>query len=848
MASLFLNALYRAMCAAGGALVLLLGGVVGATTPGIAAGAVRYVATTGVDSGFCAAAATPCRTLQYAVDRAVANDEVRIAAGEYAGVLDHAAPTGYIPATVRQVVYVDKTVTLRGGFTIASWTTPNPVANPTTINAQNGGRCVFLAGSGDPALNIHPVLEGLRFSGGNASGMRGVSTRDAGGGVYAFVAAATIRNCTFAGNTASSTTKGSGGGLAAFWADLTLANCTIENNTGSTAGSGDGGGAYVFGNSGGVAITGTTIRNNVAGTASAGGGGGGIYLSDSMGTFAGNTVEGNTAASGANVNGYGGGVYLDDCTLSLENNTIRGNRASADAVGGAGGGIYMVDGGVSLSGDQILDNTADARTIGGGGNGGGLAAASTIVGKTARLTMRNVTIARNLASAATTSSIGAQGGGAHLRNLNATISNCTIEDNKGSVGAFGDGGGLYLLDSAATIIGSVIARNAAGATMGRGGGIYVATPMQRSGAGLRLIGSTVEGNAAAGSDTGAGGGVMIERYSPTLLIGNRITGNVASASPGLGGSGGGVCLGEDLNQPNPVVATVPATIVGNVISGNKGSSAHTGNGGGIYASWASAGWGGLVVTLNRIEGNTAGLGGDGSGGGVRLYKSPFSRVDGNAVRANRAGGDGGGISARAGDHVTIESNTVQGNIGCTQCTYPGAGGIDLSGNWIEVRRNLVAGNSSSETPSTTSTGGGIAGFTGRSWAIVNNVIADNTAAAGSGMSLYGNIVPFPFAWDLLTSGVVGHNTVSNNRGGGAGINLSWTRGPATNLAAAVGAGATLVRVDTGLGWGWGIRSPWSRAATGRPRVGRRTGSRQSRAAPASSSTRRCSAALPPARW
>ena len=50
------------------------------------------VATTGSDTPGCGGA-TPCQTVQYAVDQAQAGEEVRVAAGTYAGVQGRPAPS-----------------------------------------------------------------------------------------------------------------------------------------------------------------------------------------------------------------------------------------------------------------------------------------------------------------------------------------------------------------------------------------------------------------------------------------------------------------------------------------------------------------------------------------------------------------------------------------------------------------------------------------------------------------------------------------------------------------------------------------------------------------------------------
>jgi hypothetical protein len=84
--------IFLTLCMAAGvtivAAVLLVVG-----TPARAQGSSRYVSPTGTDSGLCSYTAHPCRTVQYAVDRAVAGDyqigsaSAALDAGVDAGVL-----------------------------------------------------------------------------------------------------------------------------------------------------------------------------------------------------------------------------------------------------------------------------------------------------------------------------------------------------------------------------------------------------------------------------------------------------------------------------------------------------------------------------------------------------------------------------------------------------------------------------------------------------------------------------------------------------------------------------------------------------------------------------------------
>ncbi|NIV34868.1 MAG: hypothetical protein GWN58_37060, partial [Anaerolineae bacterium] len=100
-------------------------------------GGIRYVAMSGEDDSGCEAEGTPCRTVQYAVDQAVPGEEVRVAAGTYTGISDLGG--------LSQLVFLSKTLTVRGGYTTSNWTTPDPETNPTTLDAEGDGRVMVIS-------------------------------------------------------------------------------------------------------------------------------------------------------------------------------------------------------------------------------------------------------------------------------------------------------------------------------------------------------------------------------------------------------------------------------------------------------------------------------------------------------------------------------------------------------------------------------------------------------------------------------------------------------------------------------------------------------------------------------
>jgi len=140
----------------------------------------------------------PYTNVQAAVDAASDGDVIKVAAGIYTGVQSRPSPPGYPGSSmIAQVVYVSKTVTIRGGYTTAFTDPPDPEANPTTLDAQAQGRVLYITG------DISPTIENLRITGGDATSLGGYDALyDGGGGMYVYTATATISNCVIFSNTA----------------------------------------------------------------------------------------------------------------------------------------------------------------------------------------------------------------------------------------------------------------------------------------------------------------------------------------------------------------------------------------------------------------------------------------------------------------------------------------------------------------------------------------------------------------------------------------------------------------------------------------------------------------------
>jgi len=195
---------------------------------------VTRVTTTGSDVVGCGSVAAPCATLQYAIDQALSGEEVWVAAGTYTDVNSYGG--------LSQVVYLTKTLTLRGGYS-ADFATWDPETYVTTLDAGGSGRVVYISG------DISPTIEGFRITGGSANGLGGDPFGDAGGGVYILSATVTISRNVIINNEAIGSgffDDGLGGGLYAAESAPTLRDNLVLNNqaSGGAWTSGMGGGLY----------------------------------------------------------------------------------------------------------------------------------------------------------------------------------------------------------------------------------------------------------------------------------------------------------------------------------------------------------------------------------------------------------------------------------------------------------------------------------------------------------------------------------------------------------------------------------------------------------------------------
>lgn len=166
--------------------------------------------------------------VQQAVDEATAGATVKVA-GACAGVQNRAGAF--------QTVYIDKIITLEGGYAPSNWTTSDPITNPTLLDALTNGRVIYATA----AVTIS-----------NLTARNGNAPTGSGGGAYAF-GSLTLNNAQFIGNSA----QNNGGGAVAL-GEATLNGGLFQNNTSAN---GDGGGFYANST---FSLTGTQFLGNSA--------------------------------------------------------------------------------------------------------------------------------------------------------------------------------------------------------------------------------------------------------------------------------------------------------------------------------------------------------------------------------------------------------------------------------------------------------------------------------------------------------------------------------------------------------------------------------------------------------
>ena len=195
--------------------------------------ATHYVAP----GGDCGGAAPCYATIQAAVDAAPDGDTIKVAQGTYR-------------SSDLQVVYINRAITLAGGYSTTDWLDSHPDTQPSVIDAENvpGRRGIRLGVVGTAIV----VIEGLTIQNGFAVSQ--------GGGIFITDGTVQLRQLVVRNSTAGSGNP-TGGGIKVLNGDVSVDNCTIEGNSAGPS-SGQGGGIYI--EDGRLLVKNSVFRQNFA--------------------------------------------------------------------------------------------------------------------------------------------------------------------------------------------------------------------------------------------------------------------------------------------------------------------------------------------------------------------------------------------------------------------------------------------------------------------------------------------------------------------------------------------------------------------------------------------------------
>ena len=437
--------------------------------------ATRYVAPAGNDIGNCSSTVSPCRTLQHAANQAASGDTILVAQGNYTfdTTVSYPCPTW----TSAILCFINKNLTILGGYSTNNWTTANPAVNLTVLDGQNVHRGVMVIGYNTPNT-YYLDMEGFTIQNALAQGPTGYDSSGIGGGMLVQHAAVILKDMVFKNNRAIGQNTGSGDGGQADGAGI-----RIES---SPAGATNLLQRVVFDNNQSIGGTGPD-RGGIAF--------GALFVYDSTvvaedATFTNNLAQGGNSPgsgmsqiNGLNADALGGAVAVENGNITLTrivvtDNHVKGGNATQIGGGSYGGGIFVegvppVISSVSITDAYVANNTATGGVADKGGNsgGGGILATNTLVNIERTQVILNSSFGGDATPGGNSGPGG--GGGIYLFSVSpgiptATMNNMVIADNlaiqgigpnvTGSLGN-GGGGGIVIQGMNANISHATLAEN-----------------------------------------------------------------------------------------------------------------------------------------------------------------------------------------------------------------------------------------------------------------------------------------------------------------------------------------------------------------------------------------------------
>ncbi len=771
--------------------------------------------------------------VQTAVDNALVDDVVKVA-GYCAGVQTRVG--------IQQTAYISKPLTIRGGYTTTNWIVSSPLLNPTTLDAQRGGRVLLISDT------VPFQLENIIVTGGQilGDGLCDELSSNCGGGIMA-TGPLTLTHVQVISNTA----EREGGGVVALAPAHIVSSIFTENsalNVSPGPSAPQSGALALFAPS---SITDTQFISNVS-TLSGG----------AVSAFAEITVTNSLFQENISLNNVGGGLRVSfDTVLSgtvlISNTTFISNTAQNNSFSGItdGGAVYAFNTNLIVvnsrfENNHCIDSDEDC-------NGGGIFLLASLTEPVrGSLTLKDSDFINNSARG---------NGGGVSSNITTTIEGGSFIGNRaeGGITAFADGGGgiyastisltdtLFLNNSSGESGGGLMTRFELSANNAQfigndaevhGGGLYV---------GLTLANTYITDTDFMSNTALENGGGL---YSSSPIISTTIKNgrfeDNQSFAPELDGSfvlfengGGGVWTQGDLildetafvnnyAQTNGGGAHVQgaATISGSLFTSNQadGSFSFTSfGGGGLYVfnnlaltntqfiSNTAVRGGGVMAILattgegNLFQGNQVSNVGGGmyTGGALTLMDTLF--ISNTAVSTNTV--RGGGLFAAEQitlNNVDFISNVVDGNFGAGGGLFANEGMMITNGRFQYNRANFSGGGAVNsfgailmdnvifQENSSEGSGGAMSSSTSfpEVLAMTNTQFLSNTARLNGGALNHasGNIV--------MENGLFLNNSSLEGQGGGLNMNggLIGSNAQFINNRAQLNGGGAFVNSDINL--------------------------------------------------
>lgn len=280
--------------------------LLGAAAPAHAAATTRYVATTGDDSdNDCTAVATPCQTIQYAVDQADPGDTVSIAAGSYPESVD-----------------IRYALTITGAGASSTFVTGDGEEDPSLFVDGLDTETPPDVTISNVAASNNDSADGIDVEGGNATLTDDAVNNNADNGVG-------DDSAIFQGSVPATSRPAVADGTD----QVTITSSTLSNNGGEGAEE-NGGGS--------ITVTSSAVNGNQDG---------GVVVEEGTASILTSTLDSNVGA-GAVADGTG-------TSVSVGSSTISHTAAFAGSDGPAfGGGLAVFPGGsATVSESTLADNT-----------------------------------------------------------------------------------------------------------------------------------------------------------------------------------------------------------------------------------------------------------------------------------------------------------------------------------------------------------------------------------------------------------------------------------------------------------------------------------------------------------